>query len=115
MSEKRFGERGALIRNIGFVADQRHRAFWIILAQRVAGAGAADATANNQIITLDHAPAHYRDALSVSRRKFVRSPTFEEVGPTSEADHSLKSIAKLSFQLLTDALERVCADIFNVT
>src|SRR6516164_3380340 len=53
ISEKGFGERGALIWNIGFVADERQRAFRVILAQRVARAGAADATANNQIITLD--------------------------------------------------------------
>src|SRR6516164_9592430 len=46
ISEKGFGERGALIWNIGFVADERQGAFRIVLAQRVAGAGAADATAN---------------------------------------------------------------------
>jgi hypothetical protein len=53
--EDGFGKGRALVRDIGLIADKRHGAFLVILTQRVAGAGATYAAADDQIVTLDHA------------------------------------------------------------
>ena len=71
--KKRLRERRPLIRKVGLVTDERHRAFGVILAQCITDTGPTNAAADDQVITLDHAiePPLYGGA-GIFSKKFLR-------------------------------------------